>query len=272
MSDQKINNNGSAADAYLVRASDLKTFTSDGAVLLKSVFDAHWVECLRESADQSLKMSDKYFWRQMVWQKDETCREFCINSLASALAAAFLDSEKVNLLYDQVFAKTGGDPATPWHNDLPYWPVRNGRALTIWLALDPINFGSGPLEFIAGSHLWDKWFQPFTTTIDGSQTKFYDGTESLFEPLPDFESDRSRYRILCWEMEPGDVIVFDGLAVHCARPNVTNSVRRGYAVRYTGDNMTYLSNGEINPFLVNPQLKDGQTLDSDQFPVAHLAK
>ena len=253
-----------------VKQSILDTYKQEGAVLLKAQFDESWITALRESADRSLSQSENYFLRQRVWEQDEACRDFCLHSAAPALAATFLESSTVNLLYDQVFAKTAGDPATPWHNDLPYWPVRNGKALTVWLALDPIKFNAGPLEIIAGSHLWDKWFQPFTTAQDGSAKQFYEGTETGYDPLPDFETERNRHRLLCWEMEPGDVIIFDGMSVHGAKANTSTGVRRGYAVRYTGEGMTYHSDTEINRIIVNPSLQDGQKLDSAQYPAIYF--
>ncbi len=259
-----------AISSLAVQQSKLDAYQADGAVLLKSVFKEPWISALRDSTDRSLSQSENYFHRQRVWEHDEVCRDFCLDSDAPALAAAFLNSAKVNLLYDQVFAKSSGDPATPWHNDLPYWPVRNGKALTVWLALDAIKFDAGPLEFIAGSHLWDKWFQPFTVVNDGSVDDFYEGTETGFDPLPDFETERNQHRILCWEMDPGDVMIFDGMIVHAARPNSSPAVRRGYAVRYTGEGMTYHSDAEINPIIINPELQDGQILDSDQYPAIHF--
>ncbi len=258
-----------SAPPLQIDQSELSAFNRDGAVLLKSVFDSACIAQLRDAADRALGQSEKYFWRQMIWREDKACRDYCINSMASHLAALFLNSPKVNLLYDQVFAKTPGAPQTPWHNDLPYWPVRNGRALTVWLALDPIRLDSGPLEFIAGSHLWDKWFKPFATALDGAQTEYYSGTELAFDPLPDFDSQRGAHQILCWEMDAGDVIVFDGLSVHCAKPNTSSAIRRGYAVRYADHCMTYFSQGEINPFLINADLRNGQSLDSDKFPIAY---
>ncbi len=264
--------NGSNCDPFAVPPDAYSAYHEDGAVLLKSVFGEPWISDLRDSADRSFSQSDNYFHRQRVWESDDACRDFCLNSSAPAIAASFMDSSKVNLLYDQVFAKSAGDPATPWHNDLPYWPVRNGRALTVWLALDRIGFNAGPLEFIAGSHLWEKWYQPFTVEKDGSQADFYEGTETAFEPLPDFEAERTQHKIVCWEMEPGDAIVFDGMTVHGAKANSSAGMRRGYAVRYTGDGMTYHSDGEVNPIIVNPHLKDGQSLDSDQYPAVHFRR
>ncbi len=264
------NKNSQSRAAFAIDQVTLDAYNRDGAVLLKSVFEDPWVSELRVSADRSLSQSNNYFHRQRVWENDETCREYCLNSAAPALAAAFMDSSKVNLLYDQVFAKTAGDPATPWHNDLPYWPVRNGKAMTVWLALDPIKLNSGPLEFIAGSHLWDKWFQPFSTVADGSVDDFYADTEEGFDPLPDFDAERDQYQILCWEMDPGDVMIFDSMTVHGATANTSPAVRRGYAVRYTDDDMTYRSDAIINPIIVNPHLQDGQALDSDQYPAVHF--
>ena len=266
-----VANHKPPGDLYVVQQVDLDTYKEDGAVLLNSVFDESWIDELRQSADRALSQSENYFHRQRVWENDKICREYCLNSAAVSLAAAFLESAKVNLLYDQVFSKSAGDPATPWHNDLPYWPVRNGSALTIWLALDPINFDSGSLEFIAGSHSWDKLYQPFTTVSDGSVERPYKGTEDAFEPLPNFDAERDQHRILCWEIEPGDVLIFDSMIVHGARANSSPAVRRGYAVRYTGDGMTYYSAGEINKIITNSHLQDGQVLDSDQYPVIHLA-
>lgn len=253
-------------DSFAVQHGALRAYQEDGAILLKSEFGEPWISDLRVAADRTLNQSDNYFHRQRVWESDDVCREFCLNSSAPAIAAALMESSKINLLYDQIFAKTAGDPPTPWHNDLPYWPVRNGRAITIWLALDPIKFNAGPLEFIAGSHLWEKWYQPFTVEKDGRQADFYEGTETEFEPLPDFEAERVNHKIMCWEMEPGDVIVFDGMTVHGAKANTSTAMRRGYAVRYTGDGMTYHPDKEVNRIINNPHLKDGQPLDSDQYP------
>jgi hypothetical protein len=37
-----------------------------------------------------------------------------------------------------------------------------------------------------------------------------------FEPLPDIEAERSRYKFLSWDTGPGDVIAFHGLTLHGA--------------------------------------------------------
>ena len=95
-------------------------FNRDGAVLIKSLIADPVLTRLRVSTDAAMSQSDNYFRRQRVWEYDDACREYCLHSKASQLAAEFLNSVKVNLLYDQVFAKQPQALATPWHNDQPY--------------------------------------------------------------------------------------------------------------------------------------------------------
>jgi len=71
-------------------------------------------------------------------------------------------------------------------------------------------------------------------------------------------------------MEPGDVLVFDGMTVHGAKANTSPATRRGYAIRYTGEGARYHTDGEINKLINNPELKDGQLLDSTQYPPIHF--
>ena len=60
----------------------------------------------------------------------------CLVEVASAL----MRSEKVNLFFDQSFVKEPNTPdRTPWHNDLPFWPIRGRQVITTWVALDMEN-------------------------------------------------------------------------------------------------------------------------------------
>ncbi|MDH3716171.1 MAG: phytanoyl-CoA dioxygenase family protein [Gammaproteobacteria bacterium] len=252
----------------LVDSVTLDAFERDGAVLVQSLVDAPVLARLRTATDAALSQSENYFRRQRMWESDPVCRDFCLHSFAPLVAAQLLSTRKINLLYDQVFAKEAGAVATPWHNDQPYWPVR-GPAMTLWLALDGVPFAGGSLEFIAGSHKWDRWFQPFVTGNDGGVDAPYEATDGLFEPLPDFDCERDQHTVLCWEMEPGDVIAFHAMVVHGARANSSKQVRRGYAVRYTGEGATYHVGPGVNPRITNDTLRPGQQLDSAQYPVAY---
>ena len=252
-----------AHEPYEVNEADLRAFERDGAVVLRNVVSEHWLPGLRNTIDQCFSAEEWYFHFIYVWQREPLLADFCFNSPMAQVASQLLKTNKVNLFYDQIFVKDPG-PAperTEWHNDMPYWPVR-GSAMSLWLALDEVNEQTGSLEFIKGSHLWNRWFDIIgpNEPIERNPT---------FEQMPDFDAQRDEHEILSWDMEPGDVLAFHAMTVHGAHANRReNFRRRGYALRFTGADATYCEEpGPVERFC-NPNLKHGMPLDSDMYPVA----
>jgi ectoine hydroxylase-related dioxygenase (phytanoyl-CoA dioxygenase family) len=55
----------------------------------------------------------------------------------------------VNIFYDQLLIKEPGTvKRTPWHHDMPSWPLAGWQVCTIWLALDPVTEESGAVEYV----------------------------------------------------------------------------------------------------------------------------
>jgi hypothetical protein len=66
------------------------------------------------------------------------------------------------------------------------------------------------------------------------------------------------------------LITFHSLTVHSARANNRPDLRRrAYAVRMTGRDVRYYGGKVWNEFIMNPALKTGDPLDSDQYPVLY---
>lgn len=40
----------------------------------------------------------------------------------------------------------------PWHQDATCWPVRPTMTVTVWLAIDDVDDGNAPMQFLPGSH------------------------------------------------------------------------------------------------------------------------
>ena len=79
---------------------------------------------------------------------------------------------------------------------------------------------------------------------------------------------RDSYDIVSWDLSPGDVYVFHALTVHGAGGNLTTDVRRrGYAVRYTGDDVVYCERPGTNKGLRSAEHADGDPLDSSRYPI-----
>lgn len=243
-----------------VDPAEIEAYDRDGAILLQGMLDADWIESLRAGIERDIAnpgpgyhgyLSDnsqgRFHGNYDLWRHDRAFADYCLTSPLPALAASLMQSERVQLLYDQLFVKEPGTPSpTPWHNDQPYWPVKGWRVISFWLALDPVTKESGAVEFVRGSHRWDRWFQPKTFAKGGFE---YEQNPD-YEPMIDVEATRDQHDIVSWNMEPGDLIAFHALTVHGSGGNRRSDLRRrGYTVRYVGDGVVYEPRPGVNPVL-----------------------
>lgn len=249
-------------------------FERDGVIVLRNVVDAGWRDRLAEAIERDIARPGPHFHNfkaktgrfhatSRVREIDEAVADYVFDSPLPPLAAFLMRSAKVNLLYDQIFAKEPGtDAPSPWHQDHGVWPIEGRQVITFWLALDPVTRESGGLEWLKGSHRWGRKFQP--TTMGGRVYEPMPG----YEPMPDIEGSRKDYEILSWDMQAGDVLAFHSLTVHGAKGNSTAATRRrAFSVRYTGDDVRYAPRSATMPELANPALAAGDPLDSVMFPL-----
>lgn len=252
-------------------------FRRDGAVCVRGAFDAEMVELARQAIDANLadlspgakrasQGDDGAFVEDFCsWNRIEPMERFIRTSRAAVIAGDLMDASVVRLYHDHVLVKEPGTrQRTPWHQDQPYYNVDGRLNASMWMPVDPVSRVS-TLEFVAGSHL-GPWYMP-RTFLDGQAKWFPDG--SLAE-LPDIEADPDTYRVIGWELEPGDAIFFHMLALHAAGPNPGPGRRRVLSVRFLGDDMVH----RPRPWVTSPhfpglteELADGAPLDHPLFPV-----
>ena len=93
-------------------------------------------------------------------------KDFIFNPNAAVFGAALMDSQQVQLFHEHVLVKEAatGVP-TPWHQDAPYYCVDSTKTVSMWIPLDNVPRDT-TLEFISGSHKWDKFYRP--QRFDGS--------------------------------------------------------------------------------------------------------
>ena len=261
-----------------IEQSQVDAYNKDGVVVLRNVLTGQQLTELRTAIATDIlhpgpfyhgyatKGSGKFHGNLRLWESHQSFLKLCQNSHLPDIAQQFFDSDKVNLFYDQLFVKEAGTPVpTRWHNDLPYWPIRGSQILSIWITADRATKESGVLEFIRGSHRWNRYFQP---EVFG-KTRSVDAYEKNpdYEPIPDIENHRQDYDIISWDLEPGDALLFHGLCVHGAAGNTSPDLRRrGYTIRYTGDDVVYDTRIGTNKHLRSGKLADGDSLNSPQYP------
>lgn len=247
-------------------------FQRDGAVKLNGIF-ADWVDVIRAGIDRNMAEPGPYASENAVTQGrffDDYCNwtripefeDIIRNSDAARIAAEVMGSETTQFFHDHVLVKEAATPKpTPWHQDSPYYFVEGTHTVSFWIPVDPVR--ENTLRFIAGSHLWDKMVRPVSWADDSD---FYDAGEWM--PVPDPDSDPESSKVLGWEMEPGDAVLFHFRTVHGARGNQSSSRRRALSLRFVGDDARFQKRpGRTSPPFPGHGMTNGQKLRTDWFPV-----
>jgi len=248
----------------------IQQYRRQGVVLLKSAFPAERLATLGHAFERALHQRADYFHYRVMWQRDNAFKEFCRQSAAPYIAAQLMQSDRVSLLFDQVFVKEpDSGTATGWHNDQPYWPIKGHDLISLWIALDPVDSQNGALEFIQGSHHWQRWFAPFYANSDGGFDRYYPAPGEETEPIPDFDAERDQHAIVSYHLQPGDVLAFNGMIVHGATANNSPRRRRAYSIRYVGRDACYWPRPASADFLLDQTMQRGDHFDNERFPVVY---
>ncbi len=270
--------------------SELKNIKSDyfndGVTVIRDVVDLHWIKEMQIAIDYILsdpgkasieytpkENTGRYYGDFFLWRRNKSFKNFAFESNLPELAGKILDSKNINFFYDQLLVKEPKTKEpTPWHHDLPYWPIRGNHIISFWVGFDKVTKNTGAVKYIKGSHKWNKFFAPASF---GKDTKFDDNYKEMgLEPMPDINSNLEDYELLSWDVNPGDIIVHHPLVIHGSSGNFSSDTRRrGLALRYIGDDVTwddrpgtFITNEKVKSILPLLNFKNGQSLNSDLFP------
>lgn len=260
---------------------EIRTYRDDGIVCLRGLFDGDTVDILRQAAEEcmvaeptdlTMEIADlqnkegRFFFDTFLWLRNEKCRRFVHDSIAAEIAGQIMGSSKTNIFFDQWLIKEPGTLVeTPWHHDMPYWPVLGDHICTLWLALDPVTADSGAVEYVKGSHKWGQRLKPLSFS---GKTRF----DEDLPPVPDIEAERERHDIICHDLQPGDCTVHHGLLVHHAPGNArADRRRRAYVTRWTGDDARFHPHDGVQHMPPFPDIEKDGPLDSDLWPIVWRA-
>ena len=247
----------------------IEDFQRDGVICVRQLYSPKWVERIRDILDTIMASpsavlgprGDSSFRQDLyAWLTNDDLRDFALFAPSAHIVQQAFGSQRVNFYSDQIFVKDKLSPLpTPWHHDFTFWPMAGDQIASLWTSVDPVDASSSALEFVAGSHRWPQRFRAIA--LDGSDLT----TGTQMDELPDIDSDRSKFEILSWALEPGDALLFHGLTVHGARGNQSaTSKRRAIATRWCGDDVVYQPC--TVPELYRHDLKAGDPFSSAIFP------
>ena len=171
-------------------------------------------------------------------QHNAACRRVIFESPLALAAQRLMSSHTVRLHHDHLLVKEPGTrQRTPWHQDQPYYNIDGRQNVSIWIPVDPASRAS-TLEFVVGSHR-GPWLMP--RTFMDQQAKWF--SEGSLADLPDIESERERFPIVGWALEPCDIVCFDMLTLHAAGGGAGSNRRRVFNVRFLGEDIRHALRG-----------------------------
>src|SRR5262249_12346815 len=148
-----------------------------------------------------------------------------------------------------------------WHQDVAYFPFEPNNQIAVWLPFEPVTRESGALEYAVGSH---------KVGLMGS-VELHTGKPYENETRPIIPKDPAAagYKVVCCEIEPGDMIVHDGLTWHRSGPNTTkDNQRRGLSLRYIVGKTKYKPRiGSAATFISQVEVKAGDLIEGPAFPL-----
>lgn len=250
--------------------NEIKRFWSDGVVIVRELYSPKWIEKIREGLNEICGLSDdthaamKAPWFRSdayTWHTNNRIRDFALFAPTAYLVQQVLQSERINLFCDQIFVKQAQNKErTPWHHDFTFFPLSGNQIASVWTTVDPVRTEESALEFILGSHRWPQRFRPLGVG----------GVVKSVAPLPatpDIDSERAKYRIASWDMQPGDAVIFHALTLHSSRGKPAGDInRRAIATRWCGDDVRFSPTGKELQVAWGHGLRSGDLIGGAVFP------
>lgn len=192
-----------------------------------------------------------------VWRRDERFRKFTFHPVLADVARRLMGADHVRLWHDHLMTKLPGESgrATDWHQDFPYWPIKEPGPMSIWIPMQDVDWTNGCMHFVPGSHGWDM------------HEKIYLDTEEkvdIFDAVKGKDSlDIQRVYV---PLKRGSVTFHDGRTIHYAGKNLTDQPRRVLSVIYMEDGSTF--DGKDHPVTSEiDYLEPGKPFDGEHFPM-----
>ena len=281
----------------LLTDDQVLAYRDDGVVHVPGAVDAELLARMTEAVEAAIAAPSRFggsmtapgapgmfFQDRHLHPHDPAFRALLDDNPCAAIAAQAMGSEQIRLYFDHVFVK---DPGTEenfvWHQDRPYWAVDGTQVCSTWVALTPADAASSALEFVRGSHRWDRTFRPEYPALEGRTPEqvehalwrgIADHLRTFDDACPAFEDDPDTYEILSWAVEPGDALLFDFRTVHRSGPNTGRRRRAALSWRWLGDDAVWAPTAGSDP-IIGPDdthLSPGDPITDDAiFPLVYSA-
>lgn len=263
--------------------SEIQAFRRDGIVKVPGAVPPDLAAEMLASVDRVLGApgaTGMFGMDRRVYARDEQFASFLYRSELASLAAQAMGSETIRIYFDQIFVKESNteDQVFHWHQDHPFWPIRGEQVASTWVALTEASVQASALEFVKGSHRWDKHYRPFLGEgVDFEQMNrlwdgFGDHAAGLTDVIEDFEDHPERYDVVGFDVAPGDALLFDYRILHRSRGNSSGRRRVAVSWRWLGDSAVWAPIHGADPVISQEHttLQPGERITDDAaFPLVY---
>ena len=254
-----------------VNEAQIQFYRDNGFVQLDDVLSADELATIRKEIDEIYsrgqggihtsgdrsaygKVLDQ---RVNIWRDNAVVREFVFTPRLAEMARQLAGARAMRLWHDHALLKQPGDSKpTPWHQDLPYWPMNESGALSIWIALDDVDERNGAMSFIPGSQRVGAL--PGINLVD---------PQDIFAMVP--KGELAGTKPVTARMRAGSCTFHNGLCFHYAAANQTDRARRAMVMIYMPDGTTF--NGKGHVCTNGLGLEVGAPIAGETFPVLATA-
>ncbi len=214
-------------------SEEIERFRQDGVIVLRNFFSPETVSKMEGELEGYVETMAPGLTGAFIDKKaeDSSLRGLSWINMFSPYFAEVLEKPALARTIEQLagwtprsffadaFRKPANDDTiTPFHQDIAYTAVTPHQQATIWAPIDPVRADNGAVRYWAGSHK------------AGLQDHESRSCSKWTLAVP--QSDA--YEEIQVDLEPGDVLVHDGLVMHGSGPNTTNGPRRAVAFGYRG--------------------------------------
>lgn len=261
------------SDEYKLAEEQIEFYNENSFIKLKNVLSSEIIEHFNaeitkkvnelNSINTPLEKRDTYgkAFLQLfnLWRESTEIKKLIFSKRLAKIAADLMQVDGVRLYHDQALFKEAGGGITPWHADQHYWPLSSDKTITIWIPLQNIPLGMGPLEFSAKSH----------TILSGRELSISDESEAVIKnklKVNDFEHIIEPFDI-------GEVSFHSGWVFHRAGANTSSEMRKVMTIIYMDKDMLLKepkNDGQQNDWDTwCPGVKIGEVIDSPLNPVLY---
>ena len=255
---------------YAISEEQVRFYQENGYIQLLEVLTPQELEQARSALDGVLKMEldqkhdltgrdpnyDRVFTQKVnLWQVDEGMRQYVFSPKLAEIAQRLTRARSIRLWHDHALIKMpGNSKPSAWHQDLPYWPMVEGGALSCWMALDDVSEANGCMAFVPGSQRFGR-LQPISLT----------NPQDLFGLVPVEVRGPTELKGVFQPMPAGSCTFHNGMTFHYAGPNTTDRPRRAIVTIYLPDEVHF--NGHRHIVTDDLQLNEGDVLAGERFPL-----